>query len=171
MCGRIRRGVDLFLRRRRRLKYLFPMDDGESHVLLGFRVFFSCFGRRRRLLLLLLLLLLWYVCVWTSTPFFDSKFSKTTLKIIIIIIIIIIMLCTQTSIYIYLLTCFSLSLSLSRRRRRRRRTFFTPPPFRPIVVRSLDALGGAVSREIDGRGDGGFADVGKTWDGVDKRWE
>ena len=108
MCGRIRRGVDLFLRRRRRrLKYLFPMDDGESHVLLGFRVFFSCFGRRR-LLLLLLLLLLWYVCVWTSTPFFDSKFSKTTLKIIIIII----MLCTQTSIYTYLLTCFSLSLSL-----------------------------------------------------------
>ena len=130
-------GVDLFLRRRRRrrLKYLFPMDDGESHVLLGFRVFFSCFGRRR-LLLLLLLLLLWYVCVWTSTPFFDSKFSKTTLKIIIIIII---MLCTQTSIYIYLLTCFSLSLSLKEEEEEEEDFFYSssfPPNRRTLVGRA-----------------------------------
>ena len=66
-------GVDLFLRRRRRrrrLKYLFPMDDGESHVLLGFRVFFSCFGRRR---LLLLLLLLWYMYVCGLRPLFLTQ--------------------------------------------------------------------------------------------------
>ena len=75
--------------------------------------------------------------------------------------------CTRVIIMIIIIIILSpVFLSLSRRR-----TFFSPPPFRPIVVRRLDALGGAVSSEINGGGDGGFADVGKTWDGVDKRWE
>ena len=109
-----------------------------------------------------------YFCLGFFLFFFVMLFRKQRLsissqcnyyvctRVIIMTIIIIIIIIILSPVF----------LSLSRRR-----TLFSPPPFRPIVVRSLDALGGAVSREIDGGGDGGFADVGKTWDGVDKRWE
>ena len=75
--------------------------------------------------------------VWTSTPFFDSKFSKALKKnnnnnnnnnAL------------HTNAYLHISTHLFLSLSLSQEEQEEEEDFFTPP-FRPIVVRSLDALG------------------------------